>query len=131
MSTAIPFRNSEVEASIGNGSLSAAGWHFTGYSGAPFSTGLQSAAADRMREIGVGGNHSPQVATQCGNDPPYHMAKDLPEIQELFRHKNLSITVHNTHVRDEQPRQTPRCLAARFGAATAKCRASVINRVNP
>ena len=53
-----------------------------GYSGAPFSTGLQPAAADRMGEIGVGKSRLTVVA-QSGNDPPYPTGRDSPDIQEL------------------------------------------------
>jgi len=64
MSTAIRFRNSEVQ-------VASSGMEFllAGYSGAPFSTGLQPAAADRMGEIGVGKSRLTVVA-QSGNDPP-------------------------------------------------------------
>jgi site-specific recombinase XerD len=35
-----------------------------------------------------------------------HVGKDLREIQELLRHKNIRTTVRYTHVGYEQTRQT-------------------------
>ena len=39
-----------------------------------------------------------------------HVAKDLREIQELLRHKNIRTTVRYTHVGYEQTRQTAEAL---------------------
>ena len=40
-----------------------------------------------------------------------HMGKDLREIQELLRHKNIRTTVRYTHVGYEQTRQTAEALS--------------------
>jgi integrase len=80
---------------------------FAGYSGAPFSNrafNLRFRATCRalgMGEITAHGlRHS--AATILLN----HVGKDLREIQELLRHKNIRTTVRYTHVGHEQTRQT-------------------------
>ena len=40
-----------------------------------------------------------------------HVGKDLREIQELLRHKNIRTTVRYTHVGYEQTRQTAEALS--------------------
>ncbi|MGB7789772.1 MAG: tyrosine-type recombinase/integrase [Terrimicrobiaceae bacterium] len=40
-----------------------------------------------------------------------HVGKDLREIQELLRHKNIRTTVRYTHVGHEQTRQTAEALS--------------------
>jgi site-specific recombinase XerD len=84
--------------------------HLSGYSGAPFSNrafNLRLRAACRalgVREITAQGlRHS--AATILLN----HVGKDLREIQELLRHKNIRTTY--THVGYEQTRQTAEALS--------------------
>ena len=43
--------------------------------------------------------------------PDRRVGKDLREIQELLRHKNIRTTVRYTHVRYEQTRQTAEALS--------------------
>jgi integrase len=78
-----------------------------GYSGAPFSKRLRGAC----RALGVGEITAhglrPCAATTLLN----HVRKDLREIQELLRHKNIRMTVRYTHVGYEQTRQTPEALS--------------------
>ena len=42
---------------------------------------------------------------------PKHVEKDLRQIQELLRHKNIRATVRYTHVGYEQTRQTSEALS--------------------
>ena len=85
---------------------------FAGYSGAPFSNrafNLRLRAACRALEVGEikahGLRHS--AATILLN----HVGKDLREIQELLRHKNIRTTVRYTHVGYQQTRQTAEALS--------------------
>jgi integrase/recombinase XerD len=85
---------------------------FAGYSGAPFSNrafNLRLRAACRALRVGRitahGLRHS--AATILLN----HVGKDLREIQELLRHKNIRTTVRYTHVGYEQTRQTAEALS--------------------
>ncbi len=55
------------------------------------------------RALGGGGDHSARVAPFRSDDPAQHVAKDLREIQELLRHKNIRTTVRYTHVGCERP----------------------------
>ena len=85
---------------------------FAGFSGAPFSNrafNLRLRAACLVIGVGEitahGLRHS--VATILLN----HVGKDLREIQELLRHKNIRTTVRHTHVGYEQTRQTAEALS--------------------
>jgi site-specific recombinase XerC len=72
---------------------------FAGYAGAPFSKrafNLRLRAA--YRALGVG-NYRPRTTPLGDDDPLNHVGKDLREIQELLRHKNIRTTVRYTHVR--------------------------------
>jgi site-specific recombinase XerD len=77
--------------------------------GAPFSNrafNLWLRAAGGVEEITAHGlRHS--AATILLN----HVGKDLQEIQELLRHKNIRTTVRYTHVDYEQTRQTAKTLS--------------------
>jgi hypothetical protein len=61
----------------------------------------------------LGWNRSPP--TGCATAPQRccltHVGKDLREIQELLRHKNIRTTVRYTHVGYEQTRQTAEALS--------------------
>ena len=51
-----------------------------------------------------------------------HVGKDLREIQELLRHKNIRTTVPYTHVGYEQTRQTAEALSQILGMKGRHCR---------
>jgi site-specific recombinase XerD len=85
---------------------------FAGYSGARFSTRAfnlrlrETCRALGVREITAHGlRHS--AATILLN----HVGKDLRQIQQLLRHKNIRTTMRYTHVGYEQTRQTAKALS--------------------
>jgi site-specific recombinase XerD len=74
------------------------------------STSDSGPLAERLGEITAHGlRHS--AATILLN----HVGKDLREIQELLRHKNIRTTVRCTHVGYEQTRQTAEALSQVLG----------------
>ena len=85
---------------------------FAGYSGAPFSNRtfnlrLRSAC----RALGVGEITAHGLRHSAATILLNQVGKDLREIQELLRHKNIRRTVRYTHVGYEQTRQTAEALS--------------------
>jgi site-specific recombinase XerD len=85
---------------------------FAGYSGTPFSNrafNLRLRAA--CRTLGVGEITAHGLRHSAATILLNHVGKDLREIQELLRHKNIRTTVHYTHIGYEQTRQTAEALS--------------------
>ena len=85
---------------------------FAGYSGAPFSNrafNLRLRAA--CRALGVGEITAHGLRHSAATILLNHVGKDLREIQELLRHKNICTTVRYTHVGYEQTRETAEALS--------------------
>jgi len=85
---------------------------FAGYSGAPFSNrafNLRLRAA--CRALGVGEITAHGLRHSAATILLNQVGKDLREIQELLRRKNIRTTVRYTHVGYEQTRQTAGALS--------------------
>ena len=85
---------------------------FAGYSGAPFSNrafNLRLRAA--CRALGVGEITAHGLRHSAATILLNQVGKDLREIQELLRHKNIRTTVRYTYVAYEQTRQTAEALS--------------------
>jgi hypothetical protein len=65
---------------------------------------FSSRVEPRLRGMAI---FSEMICERCSN----HVGKDLREIQELLRHKNIRTTVRYTHVGYEQTRQTAEALS--------------------
>ena len=88
---------------------------FAGYSGAPFSNrafNLRLRAA--CRALGVGEITAHGLRHSAATILLNQVGKDLREIQELLRHKNIRTTVRYTHVGYEQKRQTLHWISRHF-----------------
>jgi site-specific recombinase XerD len=96
------------------GGTAFAGSHlvFAGYSGGRFSNrafNLRLRAA--CRAVGVGEITAHVLRHSAATILLNHVGKDLREIQELLRHKNIRTTVRYTQVSYEQTRQTAEALS--------------------
>jgi len=85
---------------------------FAGYSGAPFSNrAFNLRLRSACRALGVGQITAHGLRHSAATILLNHVGKDLREIQELLRHKNIRTTVRYTHVGYEQTRQTAEALS--------------------
>jgi integrase len=85
---------------------------FAGYSGLRFPTARSTfACGPRAERSGWGRSQPTGCATARRRSLLNHVGKDLREIQELLRHKNIRTTVRYTHVGYEQTRQTAEALS--------------------
>ncbi len=73
---------------------------------AVFQSRVQPAAAGACRALGLGEITAHGLWHSAATILLNHVGKDLREIQELLRHKNIRTTVRYTHVGYEQTRQT-------------------------
>ena len=105
------FKGKRIRA-LGGIAFAGSQFVFAGYSGAPFSNrafNLRLRAA--CRAIGVGEITAHGLRHSAATILLNHVRKDLREIQELLRHKNIRITVRYTHVGYEQTRETAEALS--------------------
>ena len=85
---------------------------FAGYSGSPFSNrAFNLRLRSACRALGVGQITAHGLRHSAATILLNHVGKDLREIQELLRHKNIRTTVRYTHVGYEQTRQTAEALS--------------------
>jgi len=85
---------------------------FAGYSGAPFSNrAFNLRLRSACRALGVGEITAHGLRHSAATILLNQVGKDLREIQELLRHKNIRTTVRYTHVGYEQTRQTAEALS--------------------
>ena len=76
-----------------------------------FPTGLNLRLRSACRALGVGQITAHGLRHSAATILLNHVGKDLREIQELLRHKNIRTTVRYTHVGYEQTRQTAEALS--------------------
>ena len=69
-------------------------------------------SGQRVRAIGVGEMNAHELRQSAATILLNQVGKDLREIQELLRHKNIRTTVRYTHVGYEQTRQTAKAQSA-------------------
>ena len=85
---------------------------FAGYSGMPFSNrAFNLRLRTACKAIGMGEITAHGLRHSAATILLNHVGKDLREIQELLRHKNIRTTVRYTHVGYEQTRQTAEALS--------------------
>ena len=104
----------KAAASCAPGGIAFAGseFVFAGYSGAPFSNRAFNLRLRRAcKALGVGEITAHGLRHSAATILLNHVGKDLREIQEFLRHKNIRTTVRYTHVGYEQTRQTAEALS--------------------
>ena len=85
---------------------------FAGYSGAPFpNRAFNLRLRVACRKLGVGEITAHGLRHSAATILLNQVGKDLREIQELLRHKNIRTIVRYTHVGYEQTRQTAEALS--------------------